>query len=245
MDPYHWFNYRYLIALCTTSYLHVFLCTNCFRIFPESVTYPDEPGFTDENIEDASSSASVQTVQTNVLLEMHDLPGQHPLFTIVATENSENDGGNQKQPEASEKNLNQNDAALASENTLRGVQTKFGGPPGFLEMLVMDFNNCVVSHLDSFSKAAVQEQIVLVDPAKFAKVKSAVVDRVLDLLLEHGDGKTVPGVKFFDSVVDVLSIKYPPVFGSDPSVLVNGERVRLFHSRGTGGLNGIKGRFSK
>ncbi len=92
---------------------------------------------------------------------------------------------------------------------------------------------------------AVQEQIVFADPAKFAKVKIAVVDRVIDLLLEHRHCEIVPSIKFFDNVVHVLGMKYPPVFGSDPAVLVNGEKVRLFQSRGTGGLNGISGRCSK
>jgi hypothetical protein len=217
---------------------------NSCRILPESVTYPDEAGFRQDNIEDAGPSgtqASIQLDQTNVLLEVHDLSGQQ--FTIMARDNSEDDGGNQNNCEAAKQN--QNDAVRVSENPLPGGKTKFGGPPGFLEMLVIDFNGCVVSHLDSFSKAAVQEQIVLVDPAKFAKVKSAVVERVIDLLVQHGDSQTVPGTKFFDNVVDVLGTKYPAVFGQDPTILVNGERVRLFHSRGTGGLNGIKGRFSK
>jgi hypothetical protein len=87
--------------------------------------------------------------------------------------------------------------------------------------------------------------MVFADPAKFAKVKIAIVDRVIDLLLEHRHCEIVPGTRFFDSVVQVLGVKYPPVFGSDPDVLVNGERVRLFQSRGTGGLSGIAGRCSE
>jgi hypothetical protein len=69
----------------------------------------------------------------------------------------------------------------------------------------------------------------------------AVVDRVIDLLVEHGDSKTVPPTKFFDSIVDVLGTKYPAVFGADPTTIVDGKKVRMFSTRGTGGVNGIKG----
>jgi hypothetical protein len=145
----------------TTWYRYVFfffLNTNCFRIVP------DEPGFRDENIEDAGSSgtgtqactaASVQTGQTHVLLEvLHDLPGQDPLIPIMTIDSSKNAGGNQNLREAA----NQNDVVLrASKNPPRtGAKTTYGGPPGFLDMLAKNFNSCVVSHLDSFSRAAVQ-----------------------------------------------------------------------------------------
>ncbi len=108
------------------------------------------------------------------------------------------------------------------------------------------YKECLYKECHGTAVAA-QEQTVFADPAKFARVKIAVVDRVIDLLVEHcgRDSEIVPGIKFFDNVVHVLGVKYPPVFGSDPAVLVNGERVRLFRSRGTGGLNGISGRCSK
>ncbi len=126
--------------------------------------YPDEPGLIDENIGDAGSSggiqaystASVETKQTSVLLEvLHDLPGQHdPLIPIVARDSSKNAGGNQTLCEEA----NQNEVVLvrASKNPRHGAKTNYGGPPGFLQMLARNFNSCVVSHLDSFSRAAVQ-----------------------------------------------------------------------------------------
>ncbi len=125
--------------------------------------YPDEPDLMDENIEDAGSSgtgtqayttASVQTGQTHVLLEvLHDLPGQDPLIPIMTIDSSKNAGGKQNLREAA----NQNDVVLrASKNPRHGAKTNYGGPPGFLEMLAKNFNSCVVSHLDSFSRAAVQ-----------------------------------------------------------------------------------------
>ncbi len=122
--------------------------------------YPDEPGLIVENIEDAGSSvgiqeytgtASVQTKQTNVLLD--GLPGQDPLIPIMTIDSSKNAAGaNQNLRESA------NDVVLrASKNPPRtGAKTNYGGPPGFLDMLAKNFNSCVVSHLDSFSRAAVQ-----------------------------------------------------------------------------------------
>ncbi len=80
--------------------------------------YPDEPGLIDENIQDVGSSgtgtqaystASVETKQTSVLLEvLHDLPGQDPLIPIMTIDSSENDGANQNLCEEA----NQNDVVL-------------------------------------------------------------------------------------------------------------------------------------
>jgi hypothetical protein len=126
------------------------------------VPYPDEPDLIDENIVDAGSSgtgtqayttASAQTDQTHVLFEvLHDLPGQDPLFPIMTIDSSKNAGGNETLCEAA----NQNHVVRASKNPCPGARTNYGGPPGFLEMLAKNFNSCVVSHLDSFSRAAVQ-----------------------------------------------------------------------------------------
>ncbi len=126
--------------------------------------YPDEPSLRDENIVYAGSSgtgtqayttASVQTdPQTHVLLEvLHDLPGQDPLIPIMTIDSSKNAVGNQKLREEA----NQNNVG-ASKNPRHGAKTKtnYGGPPGYLQMLARNFNSCVVSHLDSFSRAAVQ-----------------------------------------------------------------------------------------
>jgi hypothetical protein len=132
----------------------------------------------------------------------------------------------------------------APDSGSSGGQAKFGGPPGFVTNLIVNFHKHVTDYLDHNSKEAVKGQMELVDPAKFGKVKMAVVNRVMDLLLEHGDGKTVPGTKFFDSVVDVLGAKYPAVFGPDPTTMLNGVRVRMFSTRGTGGINGIKGKYA-
>lgn len=122
-----------------------------------------------------------------------------------------------------------------------GAKTKFGGPPGFLNLLIGQFRNSIVKYLDWQSQEAILGQKVLEDPAKFAHVKLAVSERVLDLLLEMGDGKTVPGIRFFENIVDVLGTKYPSMFAEDPYVIVDGVKVRKFSTRGTGGVNGIRG----
>ncbi len=121
--------------------------------------YPDGLGPSDENIEDAgisgtgtqAYSASVHTDQNNVLLD--GLPGQDPLIPIMTIDSLNNDGGNQNLREEA----SQNEVVLrASKNPRHGAKTNYGGPPGFLEMLAKNFNSCVVSHLDSFSRTAVQ-----------------------------------------------------------------------------------------
>jgi hypothetical protein len=122
------------------------------------VPYPDGPGLIDENIEDAGISGTgtqeyTASVQTNVLLEvLHDLPGQDPLIPVVTIDSSENDGANQ----TLRKEANQNNVGASKNPPRHGARTNYGGPPGFLQMLAKNFNSCVVSHLDSFSRAAVQ-----------------------------------------------------------------------------------------
>ncbi len=123
-----------------------------------------------------------------------------------------------------------------------GKKNKNGGPPGSLSQLVFEFDNIVVGYLDFNSREAVQQQREFDDPAKFGKVKTDVVNRVLDLLLERGDSTTVPSTKFFDNIVEILGQKYPAVFVEDPTTIVNGQKVQLFSERGTGGVNSIKGR---
>ncbi len=54
------------------------------------------------------------------------------------------------------------------------------------------------------------------------------MDRVLQLLMEVGDGQTVPILRFFENVVDVLGTKYPGMFAQDPITIVNGVKAGVY-----------------
>jgi hypothetical protein len=137
---------------------------------------------------------------------------------------------------------NQSDKVTDSQSTSGGKQrSRCGGPPGFITMMITHFREGVVSHLDRVSRDAILENKDFDDPAVFARVKSSVTTRVLQWLQEHGDKDSVPTIQFFNNIVDILGQKYPAMFSDDPCELVDGKKVRKFSSRGTGGLNGIRG----
>lgn len=152
-------------------------------------------------------------------------------------------GDDQAGGQISDQQENVNDPVTRTSSGKK--KTEFGGPPGFLNELILHFNSSVVCYLDRRCQEAILGQQELDDPANFGHVKLSVCNRVLDLLMERGDNKTVPGKTFFNNVVDVLGMKYPGMFGQDPYVIVNGVKVRKFSTRGTGGINGIKGTANK
>jgi hypothetical protein len=127
---------------------------------------------------------------------------------------------------------------------LNRSKSKNIGPPGFLSLLVLNFDDSIVSYLDYTSQVAIQEQREIEDPSEFGHVKTAIVDQLLKFLLKESDSETIPCNKFFEAVVDILGSKYPQMFREDPYMLVNGVKIRKFHSRGTGGVNGIRGNAS-
>lgn len=217
------------------QYIHFSSIFN-FSIFPVMVSYPD----------DATDNASSENTQDKIEVDV-------PVADVEAADilnisqaqplrNTETGGGN-CQRDTVEESCDENAEATSSEPTVPKKRQRHGGPPGFIHMLLVNFNKSVVDHLDSASQEAVRQQKDLEDPAKFGHVKLAVVDRVLDMLLEQGDGKTVPTIQFFNNIVDVLGNKYPGMFAEDPSTVINGIKVRRFTARGTGGLNGVKGKF--
>lgn len=108
-----------------------------------------------------------------------------------------------------------------------------------LKLLVENFDETVVQHLDKMSKTAVERQERIEDPRSFAHVKRAIEERILDILLLHTDNKSVPNLDFFKKVVNTLANKYPYMFLEDPSKIVDGVPLRLFNQRGTGGVSGV------
>lgn len=236
------------VILMTDSYI---LLYSVFfsRVVPVSVTYLDDEetaifgidtpvdiigqNYQSEIINPVAGPSTLQLV-TEATQVVNVVEGHMPFAGNRMQTDDGDDNRSREEP----------DVRNVSMGESPGGKTKYGGPPGFITTLVMNFNNCVVNYLDYHSREAVQQQKEFVDPAKFGKVKTDVVNRVIELLLEQGDCKTVPSLKFFDNIVDVLGLKYPAVFGQDPTTVVNGVKVRLFSSRGTGGVNGIKGRFS-
>jgi hypothetical protein len=121
------------------------------------------------------------------------------------------------------------------------AKKEYGGPHGFIMTLIVNFQDKIVAHLDRASQEAILNQLEIEDERKFASVKYAVTDRVINLLMEMSDGQSVPGKNFFENIVDVLGTKYPAMFARDPTKVVGGVIVRKFSTRGTGGVNGIKG----
>lgn len=108
-----------------------------------------------------------------------------------------------------------------------------------LKLLVESFDESVIQHLDKMSKEAVTTKERIEDPRKFAHVKRAIEDRILDLLLLHTDQTSVPTLDFFKKVVYTLANKYPYMFLEDPTKTVDGVTVRIFNQRGTGGVSGV------
>jgi hypothetical protein len=106
-------------------------------------------------------------------------------------------------------------------------------------MLVEDFDKCVVDDLDRVSREAIRNQEKIQDPRTFGAVKRAIEDKIVNLLIEHTDNKSVPPQAFFKKIHTTLANKYSYMFLEDPTTEVNGMTVRLFDQRGAGGVLGV------
>jgi hypothetical protein len=97
----------------------------------------------------------------------------------------------------------------------------------------------VVNFLDTSARDAIKEKKEFTDEKEFSRVKQAIENRILDLVLNESHLNIVPSVSFFRQIVGILANHYPYMFLGDPSVTVQGIQVRQFLGRGTGGLTGI------
>jgi hypothetical protein len=141
----------------------------------------------------------------------------------------------------------QADAATAGERSVTGEksttennQTSEILKKEFLKKLITNFEDLVVNFLDKSARDAIKQQQEITDEKEFCRIKLAIENRVLDLLINDSSLVTVPVVGFFRQVVGVLANRYPYMFLEDPAVTVQGIKVRLFDGKGTGGLTGIK-----
>jgi hypothetical protein len=107
-------------------------------------------------------------------------------------------------------------------------------------MLVENFDDCVVKYLDKVSREAYEKQEEIEDPRTFAMVKRAFEDRIMNVLIENTENKIVPPLDFFKKVVNTLANKYSYMFLKDPTTVIDGMRIRKFDQRGTGGVLGVE-----
>jgi len=106
-------------------------------------------------------------------------------------------------------------------------------------MLIEDFDQSVVNELDRVSKEAVRNQEKIEDPRIFGHVKKAIEDQIVNLLVQHTDNKAVPPQSFFKKVLTTLANKYSYMFLEDPTIEVNGMKIRKFDQRTAGGVLGV------
>jgi hypothetical protein len=109
----------------------------------------------------------------------------------------------------------------------------------FLKNLITNFDELVINFLDKSARDAIIQQKEFTDEKEFRRIKAAVESRVLDLLVNQSQLSTTPVVGFFRQVVGVLANRYPYMFLEDPTVTVQGIKIRQFVGKGTGGLTGI------
>jgi hypothetical protein len=110
----------------------------------------------------------------------------------------------------------------------------------FVKKLITNFDELVVNFLDKSARQAIINQQTFTDEKEFRRIKLAIEDRVLQLLVNESEITTQPVVSFFRQIVGVLSNRYPYMFLEDPSLVVQGVKVRLFQGKGTGGLSGVR-----
>jgi hypothetical protein len=121
--------------------------------------------------------------------------------------------------------------STADEDNLKGE---------FVKKLIKNFDVMVVNFVDKATRDAILQQTEFTDEKEFSRVKLAIENRILDLLVKESHLTTVPPVSFFREVVGILSNRYPYMFLEDPTVTVQGQRIRQFTGKGTGGLFGVK-----
>lgn len=109
----------------------------------------------------------------------------------------------------------------------------------FLKTLICKFDELVVNFLDKGARDAITEQRTFTDEKEFKRIKLAIEERILYLLLNETQLSGLPVVGFFRKIVGVLANRYPYMFLDDPKVIVQGVTVRQFVGKGTGGVTGI------
>lgn len=149
-----------------------------------------------------------------------------------ATTTFSSPGRNYDDPEAGSSSRHDNDSYVKNTGCQR-----------FLNTLSVEFNEKIISFLDKKTREAFELQSPIEDPHEFAHVKSSITHRVIDLLLEHYDGEGTAPLRVFENIITILAAKYPYMFAEDPFVIVNGEKIRRFNERGTGGYNGLAGTY--
>lgn len=135
-----------------------------------------------------------------------------------------------------------------------------------LKLLTEDFKGQVFDHLNKVAKNALATQKEIKDPREFARVKAAIEERIIDLILERGDDTSTHGKPFIAKLRVLLAAKYEYMYNKDPEKKVkdpeknaeqNAEQnaeenseenakknvvlVRLFSGRGFGGIRGLDG----
>jgi hypothetical protein len=110
----------------------------------------------------------------------------------------------------------------------------------FIKNLINNFDELVLNFLDKSARDAITQQKTFTDEKEFRRIKLAIENRVLYLLVHESHLSTTPVVAFFRQVVGVLANRYPYMFLEDPTMTVQGVTVRQFVGKGTGGLTGIR-----
>lgn len=110
----------------------------------------------------------------------------------------------------------------------------------FIKKLISNFDELVVNFLDKSARDAIIHQKSFSDEKEFRRIKLAIENRVLHLLIHESNLSTTPVVAFFREVVGVLANRYPYMFLDDPTITVQGVTVRQFVGKGTGGLTGVR-----
>lgn len=128
-----------------------------------------------------------------------------------------------------------------------GAATESGSCPAenswsesnFLKFLITNFDESVLQYLDKESRDAVKKQTEIDDEKEFKRIKAAIENRVLQILLSQGSMTSPPNIGFFRQIVGTLANRYPYMFLSDPTKTVQGLTIRKFVSKGAGGVIGV------
>lgn len=126
-----------------------------------------------------------------------------------------------------------------TENVPRSTTNDAEQKNNFLKHLISNFDELVIHFLDHSVRDAFLQQKEITDEKEFKRVKLAVEDRVLDLLLNYFTWSELPSAAYFRQIVGVLGNRYPGMFLGDPVVTVGGITVRRFAGKGVGGCTGI------
>jgi hypothetical protein len=111
----------------------------------------------------------------------------------------------------------------------------------FLSMIDKNFDDCVASELDKKCREALKDQKQITDEKEYRSVKNAIEIRILELIEDNFPPGVVPKIDMFRDIRKILARKYSYMYEKDPSVIIDGVTLKLFNSRGTGGMSGVEG----